>query len=123
MADEILEQYEGAGQGRTKLPEELKKKIQTIRTRFKGKEERAAFKFLVNYFLLEGISQPRKLVLETLSRQFGFLPEKAGVLYDYALVSLRSVIHEYYTPVYSSEEMLRLCRALQRFSGNPPGCR
>ena len=32
------------------------------------------------------------------------------MLYDYALVSLRSVIHEYYTPVYSSEEMLRLCR-------------
>jgi hypothetical protein len=110
VADEILEQYEGAGQGRTKLPEELKKKIQTIRTRFKGKEERAAFKFLVNYFLLEGISQPRKLVLDTLGRQFGFSLEKAGALYDYALVSLRSVLHEYYTPVYSAEEMLRLCR-------------
>jgi Sigma-70 region 2 len=110
VADEILEQYEGPGQGRTELPEELKTKIQTIRTRFKGKEERTAFKFLINYFLLEGITQPRKLVLDTLGRQFGFSIDKAGVLYDYALVSLRSVLQEYYTPVYSPGEMLRLCR-------------
>jgi hypothetical protein len=75
--DEILEKYEATSQGPTELPEELKNKISAIRTRFKGEQERAAFKFLINYFLLEGISQPRKLVLETLSRQFGFLPEKA----------------------------------------------
>ena len=25
-------------------------------------------------------------------------------------ISLRSVLHEYYTPVYSAQEMLRLCR-------------
>jgi hypothetical protein len=108
--EEILAEYESPSQGRTELPEELKTKIQTIRTRFKDKEERAALKFLINYFLLEGFSQPRKLVLDTLNRQFGFPLEKAGVLYDYAVVSLRSVLHEYYTPVYSDREMLRLCR-------------
>jgi hypothetical protein len=52
--DEILAKYEAGGQGRTELPVELKAKIQAIRTRFKGPEERAAFKFLVDYFLLEG---------------------------------------------------------------------
>src|SRR6516165_3732922 len=102
--------YESAGLGRTELPEELKNKIQTIRTRFKGKEEQAAFKFLVNYFVGRLFSCPRKLVLETIRRQFGFPFDKAGVLYDYALVSLRSVLHEYYTQVYSAQEMLRLCR-------------
>ena len=109
IEDEILEQYESAGQDRSRLPEELKSKIQTIRTRFKSKSDRAAFKLLINYFLLEGFSQPRKLVLETVRRQFGLTLEKAGTLYDYALVSLRSVLHDYYTPVYSAEEMLRLC--------------
>ena len=53
VEDEILEQYEVAGQGRTELPEELKNKISAIRTRFRGNEERAAFKFLINYFLLD----------------------------------------------------------------------
>jgi hypothetical protein len=76
VADEILEQYDGASQGRTELPEELKAKIRTIRTRFKAEPERAAFKFLINYFLLEGFSCPRKLVLETVGQQFGFLGEK-----------------------------------------------
>jgi hypothetical protein len=110
VPEEVLAEYESAGPGRTELPEELKTKIQTIRTRFKDKEERSALKFLVNYFLLEGFSQPRKLVLDTLGRQFGFPLEKAGALYDYALVTLRTVLHEYYTPVYSALEMLRLCR-------------
>jgi hypothetical protein len=110
VPEEVLAEYESAGSSRTELPEELKTKIQTIRTRFKDKEERAALKFLVNYFLLEGFSQPRKLVLDALGRQFGLSLEKAEALYDYALVSLRSVLHEYYTPVYSPEEMLRLCR-------------
>jgi hypothetical protein len=111
VADEVLEQYEGPGQGRTELPEELKAKIQAIRTRFKSAPERGAFKFLINYFLLEGIScQPRKLVLGTLGRQFGFSIDKADALFDYALVCLRSVLHEFYTPVYSAEEILRLCR-------------
>jgi hypothetical protein len=86
-----------------------KAKIQVIRIRFKSEPERAAFKFLINYFLLEGLSCPRKLVLETVGRQFEFALEKAGALYDYALVSLRSVLHEFYTPVYSTQEMLRLC--------------
>ena len=110
MPDEVLAQYQSIDQTRTELPEELKAKIQTIRTRFKGKEERAALKFLINYFLLEGFSCPRKLVLETNRRQFGFSIDKADVLYDYALVSLRSMVHDYYTPVYSSAEMLRLCQ-------------
>jgi hypothetical protein len=109
VEDEILEQYEGNGQARTELPEELKAKIQTVRTRFKSESERGALKLLINYFLLEGFSQPRKFVPDTLRRQFGFSIEKAGALYDYALVSLRSVLHEYYTPVYSPEEMLRFC--------------
>jgi hypothetical protein len=47
--------------------------------------------------------------LEPIRQQFGFPLEKADALYDYALVSLRSVLHEYYTPVYSTQEMLRLC--------------
>ena len=110
VEDEILEQYEGPRGSQTQLPEELKKKIQSIRTRFKTEPERAALKLLINYFLLEGFSQPRKLVLETVRQQFGFSLEKASVLYDYAIVSLRSVLHEYYTPVYSGAEMLRLCR-------------
>jgi hypothetical protein len=108
VADEILEQYEGPRGGRTELPEELKTKIQSIRTRFRGPEERAAFKFLINYFLLEGFGCPRKVVLETLGRQFNFPLEKAGVLYDYAIVSLRLVLQEFYTPVYSAQEIVRL---------------
>jgi len=110
VPEEVLAEYESAGPGRTELPEELKTKIQTIRPRFKDKEERSALKFLINYFLLEGFSQPRKLVLDTLGRQFNLSLEKAGTLYDYALVSLRSVLHEYYTPAYSAQEMVRLCR-------------
>jgi hypothetical protein len=73
-------EYESAGQGRTELPEELKSKIRKIQTRFTGKEERAAFKFLINYFLLKGFSQPRKLVLDTLRRQFNLSLEKAASL-------------------------------------------
>ena len=92
------------------MPEELKAKIQAIRTRFKGKEERAALKMPINLLLLEGFFQPRKLVLDSVQRQFGFSAEKAGVLFDYAIISLRTVLHEYYTPVYSSGDMLRLCR-------------
>jgi hypothetical protein len=109
VQDEILEGYESAGQVRAHLPEELKTKIQGIRTRFKTKPERAAARFLINYFLLEGFSQPRKLVLDTVKRQFDLSLERAGALYDYTLVSLRSVLHEYYTPLYSAQEMLRLC--------------
>jgi hypothetical protein len=60
--------------------------------------------------LLEGFSYPRKLVLDTVRQQFGLSLEKAEALYDYALVSLRSVLHEFYTPVYSTQQMLRLCR-------------
>ena len=110
VADEILEQHEGASQGRTELPAELKTKIQAMRTRFKSASERGALKLLINYFLLEGFSQSRKLVLETVRRQFNLSLENADTLYDYALVSLRSVLHEFYTPTYSSREMLRLCR-------------
>jgi hypothetical protein len=50
---------------------------------------------------LEGFSQPRKLALETMRRQFDLTLEKAGALYDYVLVSLRSVFHEYYTGLFS----------------------
>jgi hypothetical protein len=109
VPDEELAQYESAGQTRTQLPEELKAKIAAIRTRFTGKEERAAFKFLINYFLLEGLTQPRKQVLETLRRQFGFPLDKAAAIYDYTLVALRSQVHAYYSPVYSTQEILRLC--------------
>ena len=98
VPDEVLEQYESNGQDRTELPEELKAKIQSVRTRFKTEPERGALKLLINYFLLEGFSQPRKFVLDTLGRQFELSLEKAASLYDYALVSLRSVLHEYYTP-------------------------
>ena len=110
MPDVALVEYESADQGRTELPEELKSKIQTIQTRFKAKPERAAFKFLINYFLLEGFSCPRKLVLDTIRDQFNLPIEKAGTLYDYALVSLRNVLHEYYSPVYSSQQIVRLCQ-------------
>jgi hypothetical protein len=123
VTDEILEQYESTGQGRTQLPEELKNKIQAIRTRFKGKEERAALKFLINYFLLEGFSQPRKLVLDTVRRQFDLSLEKAGTLYDCALVSLRSVLHEYYTPIYSAPGNGAALPALNGFGGDPPARR
>jgi hypothetical protein len=110
VPDEVLAEYESAGQSRTELPEELKNKIQRIQTRFKTGTERAVLKFLINYFLLEGFSQPRKLVLDTIRRQFGLPIEKAGALYDYGLVCLRSVLHQYYTPLFSGEEILRLCQ-------------
>jgi hypothetical protein len=110
VPEEILTEYASPGQGRTELPEELKNKIKMIQTRFKAKSEKEALRFLINYFLLEGFSQPRKLVLDALGVQFNLSLEKAGTLYNYALVSLRSVLHEYYTPVYSPGEMVRLCR-------------
>jgi hypothetical protein len=88
VPDEVLEQYETAGRPRAELLEELKAKIQTIHTRFKSEPERGALKLLINYFLLEGFSQPRKFVLDTLRRQFDLSLERAGgALYDYALVS------------------------------------
>jgi hypothetical protein len=36
------------------------------------------------------------------------VPAENG-LYNYVLILIRSVLHEYYTPVYSTQEMLRLC--------------
>jgi hypothetical protein len=114
VPDEILAEYESPGSGRSDLPKELKNKIQAIRTRFKGQEEREALKFLINYFLLEGFSQPRKLVLDALRQQFNLSLEKAGTLYDYAVVSLRSVLHEYYTPVYSPQHAQKTPRLGRR---------
>jgi hypothetical protein len=112
VEDKNLEQYRANDQLRTELPAELKAKIRTIQSRFNQDPDRAVLKLLINYFLLEGFSQPRKLVLETVRRQFDLSLEKAGALYDYALVSLRSVLHEYYTPVYSTQDILRLCHRL-----------
>jgi hypothetical protein len=112
VKDKELEQYRANGETGVQLPAELKAKVRTIQTRFNREPDRAAIKLLINYFLLEGFSQPRKLVLETVRRQFDLTLEKAGALYDYALVSLRSVLHEYYTPVYSTQDMLRLCHRL-----------
>jgi hypothetical protein len=80
VGDDVLEQYESSGQSRTELPGEIKIKIRSIRTRFKGEPEQGALKLLINYFLLEGFSQPRKAVLETVRQQFGFPLEKASAL-------------------------------------------
>jgi hypothetical protein len=58
VPDEVLEQYESNGQGRTELPEELKSKIQTIRTRFKSEPEQGALKLLIIIFCWKAFPNP-----------------------------------------------------------------
>jgi hypothetical protein len=58
---------------------------------------------------LEGFTQPRKLVLDTLGRQFGFPIEKAGALYS-AIPENRSFFGRFFsltTAAFRVFEMLK----------------
>lgn len=108
--EEILENTEAKTYIPADISEEFKAKVFDIDTRFTEPGQMSGLKFLINYFLLEGFGTSKTKLCHTLVSVYSITQDQAYLLYDYALIKLRSVLYEYYTPKYSDVELLRISR-------------
>ena len=66
--------------------------------------------YLVDFFLVEGFGTSKSKLCYTLISSFNLTPDRGYLLYDFALILMRSILYEYYLPHYTDVEILRLSR-------------
>ena len=107
---EVLEQVEG----KTYVPEDVsgnfKTRLYESVSEFLAPNQMDALKYLVNFFLLEGFGASKTKLCYTLVATFNLTLDQGYVLYDFALIMMRSVLYEYYLPHYTDVDILRLSR-------------
>jgi hypothetical protein len=98
------------------LSEHFKTRVLRIETRFSLPIEKEAIRFLIVYFLLEGLGNARPRLLPFLCGHYGFPRGEAELLYAYASVLLRGALFEEYpTQLGFDFEELRHSRKGKRF--------
>ena len=107
---EILEQTEAKAFIAEDVAREFKEKLYEVDTRFLEDDQLNALKYLVNYFLLEGFGTSKTKLCHTLVTTHNLTQDQAYTLYDYALIQMRSVLYDFYTPHYSDVNILRMSR-------------
>jgi len=110
VENEILEQAEAKSYIPEDISEEFKKRLYETETRFLEPDFSDALKYLVNYFLFEGFGTSKTKLCHTLVTMYDLTQDRAYLLYDYALIKMRSVLYDFYTPHYSDLEILRLSK-------------
>src|SRR6201993_2105968 len=107
---EILEQTEAKAFIAEEVASEFKEKLYELDTRFLEDDQLNALKYLVNYFLLEGFGTSKTKLCHTLVTTHNLTQDQAYTLYDYALIKMRSVLYDFYTPHYTDVGILRMSR-------------
>jgi len=107
---EILEQTEAKAFIPEDVAPEFKERLYELDTRFLEDDQLNALKYLVNYFLLEGFGTSKTKLCHTLVTTHNLTQDQAYTLYDYALIKMRSVLYDFYTPHYSDIGILRMSR-------------
>ena len=110
VESEILEQAEAKTYVPEDISEDFKERLYEMESRFLEVPQMNALKYLVNYFLLEGFGTSKTKLCHTLVATYDLTQDQAYLLYDYALIKIRSVLYEYYQPHYTDVEILRLSR-------------
>jgi hypothetical protein len=108
--NEILEQAEAKAYVPEDISEDFKARLYETETRFLETTHLDALKYLVTYFLLEGFGTSKTKLCHTLVATYDLTQERAYLLYDYALIKMRSVLYDFYTPHYNDIELLRLSK-------------
>jgi hypothetical protein len=110
VESEILEQVEAKAFVPEDISEDFKSRLFETETRFIETNQLNSLKYLVNYFLREGFGTSKTKLCHTLVASYDLTQDQAYLLYDYALIKMRSVLYEYYTPQYGDVEILRMSR-------------
>jgi hypothetical protein len=107
---DVLERVEGKTYVRKDVIENFKTRLYETVFGFLAPNQTDALMYLVNFFLAEGFGTSKSKLCYTVVSAFNPTPERGYVLYDFALIMMRSVLYEYYLPHHSDVEILRLSR-------------
>ena len=110
VENEVLEQAEAKAYVPEDISEDFKQKLYETESRFLEPNQMDALKYLVNFFLLEGFGTSKTKLCHTLVATYNLTQDQSYLLYDYALVVMRSTLYEYYQPHYTDVEILRMSR-------------
>ena len=106
----VLERVGGKTYVRKDIIENFKARLHEAVFGFLVPNQVDALRYLVNFFLVEGFGTSKSKLCYTLVSAFNLTPDRGYVLYDFALIMMRSVLCEYYLPHHSDVEILRLSR-------------
>lgn len=106
----VLEQAGGEIYVPQDISEDFKARLYETASQFLDQNQVDALKYLVNFFLLEGFGTSKTKLCYTLVAAFNLTRDQGYVLYDYALITMRSVLYEYYMPHYTDVDILRMSR-------------
>ena len=106
----VLERVGGKTYVRKDIIENFKARLHEAVFGFLVPNQMDALRYLVNFFLVEGFGTSKSKLCYTLVSAFNLTPDRGYVLYDFALIMMRSVLCEYYLPHHSDVEILRLSR-------------
>jgi hypothetical protein len=108
VEDGYLENLSGDTYVNQEISPEFKKRVMGIETRFNTPNQRDALKYYVTYFLNDGFFTSKIKMCTTASLSFGLTMDQAYILYDYALIKLRSELIDMSDMPPTDIELLRL---------------
>jgi hypothetical protein len=107
---DVLERVEGKTYVRKDVIENFKTRLNEAVCGFLVPNQMDALMYLVNFFLVEGFGTSKSKLCYTLVSAFNLTPDRGYVLYDFALIMMRSTLYEYYLPHHTDVDILRLSR-------------
>ena len=107
---DVLERVEGKTYVRKDVIENFKTRVYETAFGILVPNQLDALMFLVNLFLVEGFGTSKSKLCYTLVSAFNLTPDRGYVLYDFALIMMRSILYECYLPHYTDVNILRLSR-------------
>ena len=90
------------------IPDDFKRKILEIDTRFVEENQKNAIKYFISYFINDGFWVSKTKMIYTAASVFKLQIDKASVLYDYSLLKLRSELMDLSDIELNDIEILRI---------------
>jgi len=106
--DEFLEEIQGEAYVSYSIPKHFQDRILEIDTRFIEENQRNALKYFIHYFIADGLWESKTKMVYTASSIFKLQIDKSAILYDYALLKLRSELLDLSDIELTDIEILRL---------------
>jgi hypothetical protein len=108
VEEDYLENVGGESYVSSEISEEFKKRVWSIETRFHDARSIEALKYYVSYFVSDGFATSKTKMCSTASQSFGITQEQSYILYDYALIQIRSVLVDIAEMPITDLELLRI---------------
>lgn len=108
--ENVLENFEGRTYVNYNISEEFRERVMCIDTRFLKENQKSAVQYYITYFINDGFHTSKSKMIATASKSFGLSIEQSSILYDYALIKLRSELYDLNDVPLTDIELLRISK-------------